>query len=100
MSSLRLNLMELEAIAEALKTNTSVTEIYLFGNNIGDEGAKACCVVLRSLFHVSCVLQALLRTTFLKLDKYSCFLNLAGYVRKISRSIAEFDPSTQRIQGV
>ena len=58
-SSRRLNLMELEAIAEALKTNASLMEIDLRMNNIGDEGAEACCVVLRSLFHVSCVLQVL-----------------------------------------
>ena len=30
-----------KAIGEALKVNTSLSEIYLYGNNIGDEGAKA-----------------------------------------------------------
>ena len=30
-----------KAIGEALKVNTSLTKIYLDGNNIGDEGAKA-----------------------------------------------------------
>ena len=35
----------LQALAEALKTNTSVTEISLGDNQIGDEGAKAWCVM-------------------------------------------------------
>ena len=35
----------LQALAEALKTNASVTEISLGDNQIGDEGAKAWCVV-------------------------------------------------------
>ena len=30
-----------KAIGEALKVNTSLTEIYLTDNNIGDEGGKA-----------------------------------------------------------
>ena len=30
-----------KAIGEALKVNTSLTEIYLGDNNIGDEGGKA-----------------------------------------------------------
>ena len=33
-----------QALAEALKTNTSVTRIYLRDNPIGDEGVKAFCV--------------------------------------------------------
>ena len=33
-----------QALAEALKTNTSLTQIWLFGNSIGDEGVKAFCV--------------------------------------------------------
>ena len=32
----------LQALAEALKTNGSVTNINLRDNKIGDEGAKAC----------------------------------------------------------
>ena len=35
----------LQALAEALKTNGSVTNINLRDNKIGDEGAKAWCVV-------------------------------------------------------
>ena len=35
----------LQALAEALKTNRSVTNIELGFNQIGDEGAKAWCVV-------------------------------------------------------
>ena len=35
----------LQALAEALKINGSVTNIYLHNNQIGDEGAKAWCVV-------------------------------------------------------
>ena len=35
----------LQALAEALKTNTSVTNIDLSENQIGAEGAKAWCVV-------------------------------------------------------
>ena len=35
----------LQALAEALKTNASVTEISFTNNQIGDEGAKAWCVV-------------------------------------------------------
>jgi len=35
----------LQALAEALKINTSVTDISLYNNQIGDEGAKAWCVV-------------------------------------------------------
>ena len=34
-----------QALAEALKTNASVTEISLGDNQIGAEGAKAWCVV-------------------------------------------------------
>ena len=34
-----------QALAEALKINVSVTNIYLGCNNIGAEGAKAWCVV-------------------------------------------------------
>jgi hypothetical protein len=33
-----------QALAEALKKNTSVTSINLENNSIGDEGAQACCV--------------------------------------------------------
>ena len=33
-----------QALAEALKTNASVTSIDLHFNSIGDEGVKACCV--------------------------------------------------------
>ena len=33
-----------QALAEALKKNTSVTSIKLGANSIGDEGAQACCV--------------------------------------------------------
>ena len=33
-----------QALAEALKTNTSVTSIHLCGNSIGAEGVKAFCV--------------------------------------------------------
>ena len=33
--------IEVKAIGEALKENTSLTEIYLADNIIGDEGAKA-----------------------------------------------------------
>ena len=33
-----------QALAEALKTNASVTNIDLSWNDIGDEGAKAWCV--------------------------------------------------------
>ena len=33
-----------QALAEALKTNTSVTSIRLYCNSIGDEGVKAFCV--------------------------------------------------------
>ena len=35
----------LQALAEALKINASVANIHLSGNQIGDEGAKAWCVV-------------------------------------------------------
>ena len=35
----------LQALAEALKINKSVTNINLDNNQIGDEGAKAWCVV-------------------------------------------------------
>ena len=35
----------LQALAEALKTNASITIINLGANRIGDEGAKAWCVV-------------------------------------------------------
>ena len=35
----------LQALAEALKTHASVTEISLGDNQIGDEGAKAWCVM-------------------------------------------------------
>ena len=35
----------LQALAEALKINASVTCITLYKNQIGDEGAKAWCVV-------------------------------------------------------
>ena len=34
----------LQALAEALKINSSVTKIKLYRNQIGDEGAKAWCV--------------------------------------------------------
>lgn len=34
-----------QAIAEALKANTSVAEIWLENNKIGDDGAKDCCVL-------------------------------------------------------
>ena len=37
----------LQALAEALKINTSVTDINLYMNQIGDEGAKAWCGGLR-----------------------------------------------------
>ena len=37
-----------QALAEALKTNASVKNIDLFGNKIGDEGAKAWCVARSS----------------------------------------------------
>ena len=33
-----------QALAEALKTNVSVTTIHLYGNSIGDEGVKASSV--------------------------------------------------------
>ena len=36
--------LRFQALAEALKTNASVTDIDLSGNPIGDEGAKAWCV--------------------------------------------------------
>ena len=35
----------LQAFAEALKINASLPCIFLFNNQIGDEGAKAWCVV-------------------------------------------------------
>ena len=35
----------LQALAEALKINKSITHIYLKGNQIGAEGTKAWCVV-------------------------------------------------------
>ena len=35
----------LQALAEALKTNASVTDIKLYNNQIGAEGAKAWCAV-------------------------------------------------------
>ena len=35
----------LPALAEALKINKSITNIYLYDTQIGDEGAKAWCVV-------------------------------------------------------
>ena len=35
----------LQALAEALKQNKSITNINLQYNKIGAEGAKACCVV-------------------------------------------------------
>ena len=35
----------LQAFAEAVKINKSITDINLEGNQIGDEGAKAWCVV-------------------------------------------------------
>ena len=35
----------LQALAEALKINASVTDINLSNNQIGDEGVKAWCVV-------------------------------------------------------
>ena len=35
----------LQALAEGLKKNASITDISLFGNQIGDEGAKAWCGV-------------------------------------------------------
>ena len=34
-----------QALAEALKINASVANIHLSGNQMGDEGAKAWCVV-------------------------------------------------------
>ena len=36
--------LRFQALAEALKTNSSVTSIRLGGNKIGAEGAKAWCV--------------------------------------------------------
>ena len=37
-----------QALAKALKTNTSVTTIYLFENNIGDAGAQALAEALKT----------------------------------------------------
>jgi len=37
--------LRFQALAEALKINSSVTNIHLRSNQIGDEGAKAWCVV-------------------------------------------------------
>jgi len=34
-----------QALAEALKQNATLTQLDLAGNNIGDEGAKAWCLV-------------------------------------------------------
>ena len=34
-----------QALAEALQQNSSLTDLNLMGNNIGDEGAKAWCLV-------------------------------------------------------
>ena len=36
--------LRFQALAEALKTNASVTNVDLGWNQIGDEGAKAWCV--------------------------------------------------------
>ena len=46
----------LQALAEALKINGSVTNILLYNNQIGDEGTKAWCVVgsAESLNAVAC----------------------------------------------
>ena len=34
-----------QALAKALQQNSTLTEVYLCENNIGDEGAKAWCLV-------------------------------------------------------
>jgi len=34
-----------QALAEALKQNSALNILYLMDNNIGDEGAKAWCLV-------------------------------------------------------
>ena len=35
-----------QALAEALNVNKTLTKIFLEGNSIGTEGAKACCLGL------------------------------------------------------
>jgi Ran GTPase-activating protein (RanGAP) involved in mRNA processing and transport len=43
----RLGVEGAEALADALKTNTNLTDVSLPGNNIGDEGAKALAEALK-----------------------------------------------------
>ena len=63
----------LQALAEALKINGSVTNIELEFNQIGDEGAKAWCVVgsAESLNAAAC--HDVMFSTSFDSEKFVCF---------------------------
>ena len=63
----------LQALAEALKINKCVTEILLYENQIGDEGAKAWCVVgsAESLNAAAC--HAVIFSTSFDSEKFGWF---------------------------